>query len=227
MRIAYDSSGKRADNEECIQQITAQKDPYEEGKAISMVDRSSKHHLTRMKTAVTHTTDESQRELAMYQTTKDLQFPHESFKNASQRQKNDLPAYQAIHMQMRTPNYKVTAQGPPQPVRPSEQRVEYSPKRVDGPIPQRCNQEETTGVQNQNLVENYQIGQDIVSLRGQDQISLQRDNTSYTNSSRGQFTRQFEESGHFNKQLGDYVLSNKFQYGYDANGGRNYASKES
>lgn len=64
-------------------------------------------------------------------------------------------------------------------------------------------------------------------MRGQDQISLQRDNTSYTNSSRGQFTRQFEESGHFNKLLSDYVLSNKFQYGYDANGGRNYASKES
>jgi hypothetical protein len=48
-----------------------------------MVDRSSKHHLTRMKTAVTHNSEESQRELAMYQTTKDLQFPQESFKHAS------------------------------------------------------------------------------------------------------------------------------------------------
>lgn len=130
---------------------------------------------------------------------------------------------------MRSLNYRTNVQGPAVPLNPSSQQTDFDEKKRgdNAPLPQRGNQEAATGQSNQNLKENYQIGQDIASLRGDDQSTTQqRLNTSYTRGSKGQFSYQFQESGSFNKTLGDFVLSNKFQYGYDPNGGRQFASKD-
>jgi hypothetical protein len=84
-----------------------------------------------------------------------------------------------------------------------------------------------TGAPNKNLNQSYAIGQDIVSLRGGDKADQvqQRMFTTYTNSSKGQFSYQFKESKQLNKGLNDFVLSNKFEYGY-GNGGRQFASTD-
>lgn len=49
--------------------------------------------------------------------------------------------------------------------------------------------------------------------------------TTYTNSSKGQFSNQYKESGQLNKGLNNFVLSSKFEYGY-GDGGRQHASNE-
>ena len=98
----------------------------------------------------------------------------------------------------------------------------------DAPLPGRCNQEAATGQANQNLVENYAIGTDVAAVRGEDKqtVAQQRQATTYTKNSKGQFTYQYQDSGKFNKELGDFVLSNKFEYGYDTCGGRKFASTD-
>jgi len=95
-------------------------------------------------------------------------------------------------------------------------------------LPGRCNQEAATGQANQNLVENYAIGTDVAAVRGEDKqtVAQQRQATTYTKNSKGQFTYQYQDSGKFNKELGDFVLSNKFEYGYDTCGGRKFASTD-
>jgi hypothetical protein len=53
----------------------------------------------------------------------------------------------------------------------------------------------------------------------------QRSNTTYNRTTKGQFSYQFKESNAMNKDQHDFILSNKFEYGYDKNGGRRYASQ--
>lgn len=134
---------------------------------------------------------------------------------------------------MKHQNYRVTVQGPAIPLNPSIKQADYDSKsrvvpKGDPPLPMRCNQEEATGQANQNLVENYTIGKDVASLRGEDQAATaqQRNHTTYTKNSKGEFTHQYKDQGSFNKGLGDFVLSNKFEYGYDNNGGRKFASTD-
>lgn len=65
-----------------------------------------------------------------------------------------------------------------------------------------------------------------MSLRGDDQNTnvQQRQGTTYFKSTKGEQTHQLKEQNGFNKGLGEFVLSNKFEYGYDTNGGRKFAS---
>lgn len=93
---------------------------------------------------------------------------------------------------MKTQNFKVTAQGPPVPVTTTVKQSDYDKGQVDAkaPVPGRGNQTITTGVKNQNLAENYCIGSDVISLRGQDKATEQqlRTNTSYSKNSKGEFS---------------------------------------
>ncbi len=68
----------------------------------------------------------------------------------------------------------------------------------------------------------------MAAVRGEDKqtVAQQRQATTYTKNSKGQFTYQYQDSGKFNKELGDFVLSNKFEYGYDTCGGRKFASTD-
>lgn len=96
---------------------------------------------------------------------------------------------------MKTQNYKVTQQGQPIPVQNSIKQADFDPKQrvvpVGGaPLPNRGNQVASTGQANQNLVENYAIGTDVAAVRGEDKqtVAQQRNATTYTKNSKGQFT---------------------------------------
>lgn len=73
---------------------------------------------------------------------------------------------------------------------------------------------------------NVDVGPDVPAARGTD-IALEtqaRVNSTYANNLKGKFSVQFKESNHLNKNLHDFVLSNKFDYGYNPMGGRRLAS---
>lgn len=89
-----------------------------------MCDKSAKFHLTAMKSTVAQNAAEkdnqaSKNEKPHYQTTKDVHYPVGSFNNASIRQEKDVPDFINCHKTMKTQNYKVTVQGPPQHVKTS------------------------------------------------------------------------------------------------------------
>ncbi len=128
---------------------------------------------------------------------------------------------------MKAQHYRVTEQGPAIPLPNSVKQADYDAKKSEGPIPQRYNQEAVTGTPNKNLNKNYQIGQDIVSLRGNERAAevQQRQHTTYNTSAKGQFSYQFRQNDQLNKGLHDFVLANKFEYGY-GQGGRHFASTE-
>lgn len=56
--------------------------------------------------------------------------------------------------------------------------------------------------------------------------SQQRNSTTYCRVNKGEQTSQFKESDQFSKDQNKFVLSNKFEYGYDAMGGRKLASTD-
>ena len=66
----------------------------------------------------------------------------------------------------------------------------------------------------------------MASLRGMDAAKEvnQRSNSTYNQSTKGKFTYQHWESNNLNKTHNNWILSNKFEYGYDPNGGRKLAS---
>lgn len=56
----------------------------------------------------------------------------------------------------------------------------------------------------------------------------QRQSTTFNNNYKGHFSFQQKEPHRaFNKNQGDMILSHKFEYGYNEEGGRKWASKES
>lgn len=63
-------------------------------------------------------------------------------------------------------------------------------------------------------------------MRGSDSLPdhFKRSKSTYTNSLKGQFTTQYRESNGQNKNMHDWILSNKFDYGYNPAGGRHNAS---
>jgi|Transcript_21223 hypothetical protein len=84
------------------------------------------------------------------------------------------------------------------------------------------------GIKNQNKVRNYTIGHDTPAVRGGDNSdSVQkRSNSTYNQSLRGQFTSQFLEANAKNKDQRSFIHSNKFDYGYDPNGGHRAISHD-
>jgi hypothetical protein len=76
------------------------------------------------------------------------------------------------------------------------------------------------------LILNVDIGPDVPAVRGTDKgkIPTMRSNSTYTKALRGDFSHQYKESNGLNKTQHDWILSNKFEYGYDPNGGRKLAS---
>ena len=65
---------------------------------------------------------------------------------------------------------------------------------------------------------------DVPNVRGTDNHTQARSNSTYSNNLKGKFSYQVLESNDLNKNLGSFILSNKFEYGYDPVGGRTFAS---
>ena len=98
-----------------------------------------------------------------------------------------------------------------------------SPKKNEEKLPGRRNQDN-----NVNLIKNYQIGVNSPSVRGSDVATTQnRTYSTYNKSLSGQFTTQYQQSNDINKDLGKFVLSNKFEYGHDPEGGMKALKKDS
>ena len=87
-------------------------------------------------------------------------------------------------------------------------------------LPGRRNQQQL-GIKNQNLVKNYAIGDNTPAVRGSDDVvGVQtRSNSTYNKTLQGNFTNQFIEANDKNKNQFKFIHSNKFDYGYDPNGG--------
>lgn len=104
-----------------------------------------------------------------------------------------------------------------------------SPSKKDGPVPTRFNMEESSDQKNPNLIVNMKLGENIASLKGDDDpIAVrQRQSTHYhTNAKPHLVFEQKQPHASFNKQRGDWILQNKFEYGYNPVGGRKLASIE-
>ncbi len=87
-------------------------------------------------------------------------------------------------------------------------------------LPGRRNQAEL-GIQNQNKVPNIEIGANMPAMRGSDDVSAaqKRSYSTYNQTIRGAVTNQFIEANDKNKNYSNFIRSNKFDYGYDPNGG--------
>lgn len=94
-------------------------------------------------------------------------------------------------------------------------------------LPGRRNQQEL-GIKNQNLIKNYAIGDNTPAVRGSDDVKdvQKRSHSTYNSSLQGKFTTQFLEANDKNKNYGKFIHSNKFDYGYDPNGGHRAVSME-
>ena len=70
-------------------------------------------------------------------------------------------------------------------------------------------------------MKNYAIGDDTPAVRGTEDTSQvhKRSYSTYNQNLRGAFTNQFVDANSQNKNLRKFVDSNKFDYGYDPNGG--------
>ena len=92
-------------------------------------------------------------------------------------------------------------------------------------LPGRRNQEQL-GIKNQNKVRNYTIGENTPSVRGGDIAGdvQKRSSSTYNQNLRGQFTNQFIDANAKNKEQRNFIHSNKFDYGYDPNGGHRAVS---
>ena len=84
------------------------------------------------------------------------------------------------------------------------------------------------GIKNQNKIKNYMIGHDTPAVRGGDLSSNvhSRSNSTYNQALQGQFTNQFVDANAKNKNQRSFVDSNKFDYGYDPNGGHHALSND-
>ena len=94
-------------------------------------------------------------------------------------------------------------------------------------LPGRRNQQQL-GIKNQNLVKNYAIGDDTPAVRGSDDVGKvkNRSHSTYNSTLQGSFTKQFIEANDKNKNYGKFIHSNKFDYGYDPNGGHRAISHD-
>ena len=68
---------------------------------------------------------------------------------------------------------------------------------------------------------NFAIGHDTPAVRGGDNSSTvqKRCNSTYNQTLKGNFTTQFVEANSKNRNYREFIDSNKFDYGYDPNGG--------
>lgn len=75
---------------------------------------------------------------------------------------------------------------------------------------------------------NFEIGQDKPSLRGSEDVKnvQKRSYSTYNQTNRGSFTNQFIEANDANKNYSSFIRSNKFDYGYDPNGGHRALSMD-
>ena len=107
------------------------------------------------------------KEPPMYRTTKDVHYPLSSFNNAQIRITNESQQINNLHDKLKGMNYKIGDKGQQVALMTQQRLVHDTKMRADNSvIPQRFNQEETTGITNQNLQKNLSIGQDVASLRG-------------------------------------------------------------
>ena len=94
--------------------------------------------------------------------------------------------------------------------------------------PGRRNQGEL-GIWNQNIVPNYAIGDDTPAVRGGNEYgkgTKKRSHSTYGATQKGKFTYQYIEANDKNKNHRDFIRSNKFDYGYDPNGGHRAVSMD-
>ena len=68
---------------------------------------------------------------------------------------------------------------------------------------------------------NIEIGGNMPAMRGSDDVSgvQKRSYSTYNQTNTGAVTNQFIEANDKNKNYSNFVRSNKFDYGYDPNGG--------
>ena len=95
-------------------------------------------------------------------------------------------------------------------------------------MPGRRNQGEL-GIKNQNIVPNYAIGEDTPAVRGGGDGSRgvkKRSHSTYNSTLKGSYTTQFIEANDKNKKYHEFIHSNKFDYGYDPNGGHRAISMD-
>lgn len=74
-----------------------------------------------------------------------------------------------------------------------------------------------------------QLGDNVVSLKGEDDPIAVRQRASTLYHTHNKPNLKFDQKaphGSFNKQRGDWILQNKFEYGYFTDGGRRLASKD-
>lgn len=97
----------------------------------------------------------------------------------------------------------------------------------DDLLPGRRNQEQL-GIKNPNRVQSYAIGDDTPAVRGGDLSSNvhKRSNSTYNQSLKGSFTNQWVEANAKAKNQRSFIHSNKFDYGYDPNGGHRAGSMD-
>ena len=85
----------------------------------------------------------------MYRTTKDVHFPLSSFNNAQTRIINESQQINNLHDKLTGMNYKIGDKGQQVELMTQQRLVHDTKRRADNStIPQRFNQEETTGVAN-------------------------------------------------------------------------------
>ena len=78
-----------------------------------------------------------------------------------------------------------------------------------------------------NLIKNYDIGVNSPSVRGSDiKQNKNRAHSTYNQTLKGKFTNQYAEANDKNKNMGSFILSNKFEYGHDPQGGLKSLQKD-
>ena len=98
------------------------------------------------------------KEPPMYRTTKDVHYPLSSFNNAHIRITNESQQINNLHDKLKGMNYKIGDKGQQVALMTQQRLVHDTKMRADNStIPQRFNQEETTGITNQNLQKNLRI----------------------------------------------------------------------
>lgn len=111
---------------------------------------------------------ENAKEKPQYVTTKELHYPVSNFQKTMNRVKQEWSGEKEIHDTLKKQNFHVLAQGHKHPVQASVKQQDFVADKLDKtqPPPERYNQEVTTGNQNQNLKQNYEIGPAVVSTQG-------------------------------------------------------------
>ena len=194
-------------------------------------NKESKNYLTQMQTLNSNTSKTRSGSLkpldknnSRFMTVSDSYFNksrHTQAQNSpSQKDQDWLKNNYKFH---KSTSYQIGNQ-PNNPSGNSVAQESFSPKKrfeAGDIVPGRRNQEASTGLRNQNKGNNINIGGNNMSVRGSDSMGGMntRSNSMYNSNNRGQQTNQHIEANDRAKNQSNFIRSNKFEYGYDPNGG--------